>query len=204
MTLPRAIVIPAVLLALTVLSYQNCSLYKSEGRKFLDTNGNEILANTGSSTSGDPGTKPVPNVNCSPYLYIEKDSELLGSSAVDLQFTEDAANDEKTCLILVPDESHIKAIKCSISKENLEYVFAVDAADRMKGPIQDTSDQESFGFTTSSTEGVVSLNFVATKASTTHAVHCIMEFSDETRYQQSMPKALQRVSSLVHEISIHL
>lgn len=181
-----------VLLTLVLLPFQNCSLYKSEGRKFLEENGGDLLTEDLSSVSAGK-----PFSGCSPFLSSAAAQNIFQNPDVELKMSFEPVDNKYTCVVQDENQSTVCAISASqhglLSEENKEIIADPHPDGALPGG--------SFGFVTVMASGKTLLQFVGGSAEAAPAVvHCTTSFATMEEYQQQTQKALQRVSNLVHEI----
>ena len=103
-----------------IIPFQNCSIYKSEGRKVLEEQGQALIdaASSGISQNKDGLTfGKLTRTDCLPFLSTTKASDFFSQSPMNLKLFYDEGADKLTCLISIESESSngIETAICSIS-----------------------------------------------------------------------------------------
>lgn len=192
---------------LLVFSYQNCSVYQSDGRKFIEKNGlagfdslaqsSNTNDNSNGASSGSKVTK-LSLSDCSPYLTNEQ-AKSFTSDSVTSQFLFDPNRNELSCLL-----SYEKNILCTISPENLALALgipnSVSASDMTSDPIG-SFDGTSFGYIKRNADKSVTLNFLGALKAAPEAIVCSEVFASEADLQADIDNSVERLARIVHAMS---
>lgn len=192
------------LLAL-ILPFQNCSLYKSDGKKYLESEAIQIQTEEEEQSSEEEEESTTEKVTaqsgCSPYLSDRAAADIFEDENIELELRRDELTDRLICMISKRTDSSdgLDTAVCSISQEDL-HLLHMGHSEALRDPQGELSGG-SFGFISKTKLGT-QLHFVGARQKGGEAARC--SFSFEKDFDENSGLALERASLLVHEITTHL
>lgn len=182
-----------------ITAFQNCSVYKSSGRKYVengqakqvhDQNTKVSVALSGKSSS-----------SCEPYIDEATASQAMGTfSSLKLVF--DSTSQSASCVISANEPSKVPALDiavCSVSADNLMLLQNAPDQTMVLDPYGPLS-QGSLGYSKKLSNGTTQFVFVGSSDSAMEAVACEFVFDSEADYLAHSDEALEKSSQLVHQI----
>lgn len=180
-----------------ITAFQNCSVYKSSGRKYVE-NGDAKRVD-----DADPSGKP--SASCEPYINQAAASEVMGVySTTKMIFDENSQT--PNCVISANDQSSAPSLDtavCSISADNLQLLQNAPDQTMVLDPYGPLS-QGSLGYSQKLANGSTQFMFVGSSDSAMEAVACHFVFDSAADYQSHADQVLERAARLVHRIHDNL
>lgn len=181
-----------------VSAFQNCSIHKSEGRKYVEDGRAKRAKDANLSLSSSSPAGKV-NGSCEPYINDAAASEAMGVySSTKLVF--DQSNQSVSCVVSANEGSQTSALDvsvCSISAANLELLQNAPDQTTVLDPYGPLS-RGSLGFSRKLSNGKTQFVFVGSSDSAMEAVACHFTFESDAEYLSQSGEALERSARLVH------
>lgn len=184
-----------------MISFQNCTVYQSQGRKYIESNGVNSLSSS-QQTSGAPSQKmtSLSETSCTPYLENNEARQVLNTQDVSLKLQHDPSNNSLLCTISKQQEpvSDIDFISCSISSENLFKIVQVDPNEKILDPHPNGElSGKSFGYIKNINQVPV-LYFMGAIKSAPEAIECKIIFDNKASLENQKVLAVERLSQFTH------
>lgn len=176
-----------------ITAFQNCSVYQSSGRKYVE-NGDAKRVD-----DADPSGKPA--AACEPYLNEAAASEAMGVFSTTKMVLEPSTQ-TASCVVSANEQSSSPSLDiavCSISADNLQLLQNPPDQTMVLDPYGPLS-RGSLGFSRKLPNGNTQFVFVGSSDSAMEAVACHFEFDTEADYQSHADSALEKSARLVHQI----
>ena len=189
---------------LFISAFQNCSVYKTSGRKFVEDGSAkrayDIQQGQSASTSATGQTSKA-NSSCEPYVTNAAASAAMGvASSTRLVLNE--SNDSVSCVVSTDSPSQepaLDVVACSISGENLELLQNAPDESMVLDPYGPLS-RGSFGFSRVLANGSTQFVFVGSSDSALEAIACQFTFESQAEYLALRDHAIEKSAMLVHKI----
>lgn len=183
-----------------VTAFQNCSVYQTSGRKFVeDGTAKQVKDNPPAAKVSEGAAKTS---TCEPYLTPLAASEAMGvESTTKLVF--DESTNTVSCVVSAADSSSDSAVDvavCSISQNNLQLLSEAPDQTMVLDPYGPLSGG-SLGFSRQLASGATQFIFVGSSNSALEAAACQFTFSSQKEFQSLSETAIDRSARLVHQIA---